>query len=66
MLNEETDTYEKIASINRKGTTYRVTGLESGKSYTFKIKPFYKDSNKKVAWGEFSEAYTVSTDTVTV
>ncbi len=62
MLNEETNTYEKIASINKKGTTYRVTGLESGKYYTFKIKPFYKDSNKKVAWGEFSEAYTVSTD----
>lgn len=64
MLNEETGTYEKIASINRKGATYRVTGLESGKSYTFKILPFYKDNNKKVAFGEFSEAYTVSTDTV--
>ena len=64
MLSEETGTYEKIASINQKGTTYRVTGLENGKSYTFKIMPFYKDSNKKVAWGEYSEPYTVSTDTV--
>ena len=45
-----------------KSTSYSVSGLKSGTTYKFKIRPYIKNSlTGETIWGDYSEAFTVCT-----
>ena len=60
-FNEETEKYEKIASVKGK-TVYRVTGLEQGKKYMFKVKAYIKDKDGNTGWSKASSALKTGTE----
>lgn len=60
-FNEETEKYEKIASVKGK-TVYRVTGLEQGKKYMFKVKAYIKDKDENIGWSKASSALKTGTE----
>ncbi len=59
-MKNEKGKYVKIASP-KNTDTYTVTGLDKGKSYMFKIKPYHKDSEGNVVFAETYSAKTIYT-----
>ncbi len=57
--NSEEKKYKKIKSV--KTNTCKVSGLSSGTTYKFKIKPYKKTADGTVIWGEMSEVLTTAT-----
>lgn len=57
-----TKKYKLLKTIkNPKTDNLRISGLKSGTKYTFRIKAFTYDKNKKAVFGKTSPAYSVTT-----
>lgn len=55
--NSESGKYKKIKDVSDRGL--KVTGLEAGKTYKFKVKAYRKDGD--TIWGKSTDAYSFST-----
>ena len=61
MATSKNGTYKKVKALTSYTTKKcRVTGLESGKKYYFKVRAYKKSGSKKI-YGLFSEAVVVKT-----
>lgn len=56
--NTKTKEYEKVITTTK--TSYTVKGLEAGKVYTFRLRPYTK-SGSKVNWGKYYETFEAMT-----
>lgn len=50
-----------LATVSSSTTTYRISGLEEGTKYLFKVKAFVRDSSGTAIWQEASETFTAYT-----
>lgn len=52
---------EYVLKKSLTGTSYKVTGLKEGTSYKFKIRPYTKENDGTVIWGDYSSTLSVKT-----
>ena len=52
--------YKKVTTISKNTTSYKLTGLQQGKTYKYKVRAYKKIDGKNV-WGKSSSAVSFST-----